>query len=65
MDLFQSKIAYCMIERLQDSFILKDCLILSFYAIFDWNKSILLTREIDQIFQVKEPSVLSNQINII
>ena len=44
MDLFQSKIAYCMNERLQDSFILKDCLILSFWK----NK---------QSFKIKEPAI--------
>ena len=44
----------------KQSFKIKESCNLSFiqYAIFDWNKSILFTREIDQIFQIKEPSVL-------
>ena len=39
----------------KQSFKIKESCNLSFiqYAIFDWNKSILLTRKIDQIFQIK------------
>ena len=42
-------------ERIKQSFKIKESCNLSFiqYAIFDWNKSILLTRKIDQIFQIK------------
>ena len=46
--------------KIAGSLILKDCVIFrKQYAIFQGKNSILKTREIDQIFQIKEPSVLS------